>query len=347
MFDRWDKDQRVILKRWEKYYGKKYNAMPKIKKMVFELIGHKNTQLQSLVAGDIDDMNMEPEQWLLQTDTPEFDPDTGSIKKIKYPARVYRYVGYNLKNPLFKDKRVRQALTHCVDRQKIIKDVYFGLARLITGSAFMDTPYYDKSIEPYPFSIDKAIQLLKEAGWVDTNDDGIIDKDGKEFEFSILIPSSSPAYPKILAIMKEDFAKAGIVINIRKVEWSVMLEHFEKKSFEAVLGGWQMGLEFDPYQLWHSSQADKDHSSNHVGFKNKRADELIEEIRKTFDVEKRIKLCHEFHKILHEEQPYTFLSSPYTLLGQNKRFNNIKVFPSFGVPNMIMWLPKDKQRMQP
>ena len=339
----WEKGERVILKKWDKYYGAKYGVAPPISDLVFEVIPNRNTQFQALKSGKIDNMILTPDQWINKTNTPQFDKKSGDLIKIKYPGRMYRYIGYNLKKPIFQDKRVRQALTHLVDRKRIIKEVYHGLARIVTGSFFIDTPYNDKSIKPYPFSVKRAKELFKEAGWVDSDNDGILDKDGKKFEFVISSPNNNQNYDKLLPMIKEDMAKAGVIMRIRKVEWSVFVQALGKKNFEACIVGWGMGLESDPYQLWHSSQADVIESSNHVGFKNKEADRIIENIRVCFDLEKRIKLCHEFHKILHEEQPYTFLFSPYSLIAQSRRYRNVRVMP-IGIPDKIQWVPKKEQK---
>jgi peptide/nickel transport system substrate-binding protein len=342
-FAGWDKGQRIMMTRWDKYYGAKYGIAPPISDLVLEVMPNQNTQFQALTGGKIDKMQLTPEQWINKTDTPQFNPETGSLIKIKYPQRMYRYIGYNLRNPLFEDKRVRQALTHLVDRERIIREVYHDLARLITGNFFIDTVYNDKTIEPYPFSVEKAKELFRSAGWTDSDGDGILDRNGVKFEFSVLTPNNNPSYDKMMPMIKEDMAKAGVMMNIRNAEWSVFVQELGKKKFDACVCGWAMGLEADPYQLWHSSQADVVESSNHVGFRNEQADRLIAEIRECFDLEKRVRLCHEFHRLLHEEQPYTFLFSPYSLTAQSSRYRNVKVFP-IGIPENIQWVPRNEQK---
>ncbi|NOY74727.1 MAG: hypothetical protein GXP32_02920 [Kiritimatiellaeota bacterium] len=339
----WEKGQRITLKRFDNYYGARYGVAPPIERIQLEVIKHPKTQLQALLAGEIDQMSLQPDQWVLHTNTPRFDSKTGDVRKLKYPARVYRYIGYNLRNPLFKDRRVRVALTHLIDRKRIIKDVYHGLARIVTGNFFIGTPYYDKSIKPYPFSVEKARKFFAEAGWRDTDGDGVLDKNGMKFDFTILAPSNSPKYDKILPIIKEDMAKAGVVLRIRKVEWSVFVQMIGAKKFEACILGWGMGFESDPYQLWHSSQADAKESSNFIGFKNPEADKLIEQIRVCFDLKKRIELCHKFHRLLHKEQPYTFLFSPDALLAQSARYKNVRIFPG-GPESRITWTPRKLQK---
>lgn len=344
-FVKWDKDQRVILKRWDKYFGQRYGVAPALELLVFEVIKHPNTRLQALISKDIDRIGLTPEQWVQNTDRKEFRK-SGFLRKMKYPSMSYSYIGYNQKNPLFKDRSVRVALTHLVDRERILKEVYFDLGRIVTGNFFIDSPYYDKSIEPYPFSVEKALELFKQAGWTDTDGDGILDKDGKKFEFTMLSVPVSSIQKKMLPIIQEDMAKAGVVMNIQNIEWSVYLQRLEKKSFDSCVLMWGMGFDSDPYQIWHSSQADQAGSSNHISFKSPEADKLIEEIRVTFDLKKRIELCHQFHQLLHKEQPYTFLISPYALLSQNNRYHNVRIFPG-GVPVRIMWVPDKEQLTVP
>ncbi|MFP5213100.1 MAG: peptide-binding protein, partial [Acidobacteriota bacterium] len=111
--------------------------------------------------------------------------------------------------------------------------------------------------------------------------------------------------------------------------------------FDACTMGWSLGWVSDPYQIWHSSQAEK--GSNYVGFKNAEADKLIEEGRQEFDDQKRIKLYHRFHEILHEEQPYTFLFSQEALVAVASRFEDVKVHP-MGLYPLEWWVPEAKQK---
>jgi len=339
-FVRWDKGQKIYLTRFENYFGIKYGAAPSINTLIYEIIKHPSTQFQALLSGDVDKMRLTAEQWVNKTDISDFDPESSNfkIKKFQYLSRSYSYIGYNLKNPLFENKKVRQAMTHLIDREKILKFVFFGLGRITTGNFFIDSPYYDHSIIPYSFSVSKALELLKEAGWDDHDGDGILDKDGKMFKFTVLTISNSTAQEKMFPMIKEDMKKAGIIMNINKVEWSVYVQRLEKKDFEVISLGWALGYESDPTQVWHSSMADVMGSSNHIGFKNKKADEIIAKIRTCFDFEERVKLCYEFHQLLHEEQPYTFLFSRDGLVGINKKYNNVRLFKEIpAIPDEIMW----------
>ena len=339
-FLRWDKNRRVVFVRFEKYFGKKYGIMPPLKYRVYKIIKHPNTRFQSLTSGKLDQLGLNAEQWVKRTNIPAFND--GKLKKLKYLGRGYSYIGYNLKNPLFQDKMLRRALTHLVDRKRILKDIYHNLGVIVTGPFFYKSPAYDKSIKPYAFDIEKAKKILSKAGWKDNDGDGILDKNGKKLSFTFMQIASSQTQKKIIPLIKEDMAKAGIEVNIQVFEWAVYIQRLNQKNFDVCFLGWTTGYEADPYQVWHSSQADKKHSSNHISFKNAEADQLIAEIRRTFDNKKRAKLCHKFQKILHEEQPYTFLFANYNLIAQSNRYRNVKVFP-LGLKPEIMWTAKSKQ----
>lgn len=345
-FDRWDSGQRIVLKRWDKYFGAKYGISPPLDSVAIEIINHPNTQFQALLSDDIDRMNLTPDQWVNKTNIPEFDSSSPAfkIRKLKFPSRAYSYIGYNQKNPLFQDKKVRQALTYLVDREKILKVAYNGLGRIVSGPFFIDSPYYNKAVKPYEFSPEKAKALLKEAGWEDHDGDGILDKDGKKFEFNALSVTTSTIQEKMFPIIDEDMKKAGISMNINKVEWSVFVQRLDQKKFDVVSLAWALPLDPDPTQIFHSSGADIESSSNHISFKNKEVDELLGKLRECFDQKERIRICHEIHRILSDEQPYTFLFCPEELVGINTRYENVRLFPEYPVvPEDIMWIPKDKQ----
>ena len=341
-FLRWDKNRQIVFVRNEKYFGKKYGIMPPIKYRVYKTIKHPNTRFQAILADRLDMLELTPEQWIKRTDVKQFKKK-GKLRKLKFLGRAYSYIGYNQSNDLFKDRRVRIALTHLVNREKILRDIYHNLAVITTGPMFINSPGYDKSIKPYKYDVAKAKKLLAEAGWKDTDEDGILDKDGKKFSFTFMQIASSTAMQKILPLIKESFAQAGIEMKIQAFEWTVYIQKLEEKKYDVCMLRWVGAYEFDPYQIWHSSEADKMKTSNHIRFKNKEADRLIEAIRRTFDDKKRNALCREFHRLMHKEQPYTFMFINYELLALNKRYKNVNVFP-LGLDTELMWTPSKLQK---
>jgi peptide/nickel transport system substrate-binding protein len=258
------------------------------------------------------------------------------FRRMKYLDNAYLYIGYNQRNELFADKRVRQAMTMLCNRQRIVNELYRGLARVISGPFFCDSPYYNKNILPLPFDPARAKALLAEAGWRDTDGDGILDRNGKKFVFTSLIVAGSKRYKQLMEIFKEDLAAVGIDMKIVPVDWNVYLQRLNSRSYDMCCLGWSLPYESDPYQVWHSSQIENQ-GSNHISFSNPRADKLIEDIRKTFDTNKRIRLCHEFHQLIHDEQPYTFLLVPEALTVVNGKLQNIRCFPA-GISTEAFWI---------
>ena len=340
-FIKWDKGHRILMTRWEKYYGARYGTMPPVKELAFDVIQHPNTRLQALLSKDLDAAPLTPDQWIHRTNSREFGPD-GFLRKFKTSQLVYNYLGFNLSNPLFRDAKTRVALSHLVDRDRIVKDIYYGLAVPVSGPFFPDGPAYDKSIKPYSYSPGLAKKLLAEVGWRDEDGDGVLERDGRKFKFTLMYPNANETYKRMLPIIKEAMAKAGVQMELLGLEWSVCVQRLEKKSFDMCALGWSGGLNPDPFQLWHSSQADVEGSSNHIRFKNAEADRLIESIRVTFDASERQKLYHRFHRLVHEEQPYIFLFAPADLNALNSRYRNVREFP-LGIVDTILWTPKAQQ----
>ncbi|MCL4245768.1 MAG: hypothetical protein KJ002_11670, partial [Candidatus Dadabacteria bacterium] len=211
----------------------------------------------------------------------------------------------------------------------------------VTNPFYINSPEYDKSIEPIPYDPAAARKLFEEAGWVDHDGDGIRDKDGVKFSFEFLIPGGSETGEKIATILKEELDGIGINMTIRKTEWAVFTTRLNERNFDAVTLAWSMGIESDPYQIWSSTQAEA--GSNFIGFKNAEVDRLIETARKEFDRDKRIELYRQFSEIIHEEQPYTFLFCRKATVAVNKRFENVTVYP-LGIEPTEWYVPLPLQR---
>lgn len=326
------------LERFEDYH----DVRPAIKSIVWLLYDDPNLSLLKLKAHEVKVAGVRPTQYLEEIkkyeDNPELKPSpnnlfwNGSIMHKRLPRMSFYYIGWNAEKPLFSDKRVRHAMTYAFNRQGILDKVFQGLGQLVSGDSYIRSPYYDSSIQPFPFDLNKAKELLQEAGWEDSNNDGLLDKDltpddGREnrqpFVFSLLIYGSSPEYESMAHIFRDDLLKIGVKMEIEAAEWSLMQQKMDEKDFDAFTGGWGLTWDVDPWQLWHSSEADKPKSSNRIGFRNAEADKIIEELRGTFDKEKRIELLHRFHAILHEEQPYTFLFAPESVVCWWKEVNRV------------------------
>jgi peptide/nickel transport system substrate-binding protein len=293
-------------------------------------------------SGDIDFMRPLPDQFTELSEDPEFVKD---IECLSYwtPFVGYFWMGWNQDRPFFADRRVRLGLTHIVDREMICSKLLKSPEAMVpTGQFYIHGRQSDKSIKPWPFDPQRAKELLDEAGWVDSDGDGLRDKDGVAFRFKYMIASDIALHTQIARLLKDEAAKVGIDVTPEPYEWSVFSQKLLDRKFDAVNLAWHGVVEEDPYQIWHSSQIGN-RGSNYVGFRNAEADGLIENARKTLDEEKRNKLYHRFHRILHEEQPYTFIYTRPEQRFLHKRFQNVKVH-GLGLHKHEWYVPRGAQK---
>ena len=333
-FERWQTNQEVRIVRNENYWGEE----PYIDRRVFRIITEDNAAFQVLRREDMDVMNLTPELWQNQANRPDFE---ARFQKLPHSEPRYSYIGWNLRRPQFDDRRVRQALTMLLNREEILEEIYYGLGQVTSGTFFIENPEYNQDIEPWPYDRERAEELLEEAGWTDSTGDGVRDRDGEPFEFTLLIVADSDTAEQIATIFQQSLRRAGITMNIRRLEWATLLEEIDSRNFDAITMGWNMPPDPDPYQVWHSSQIDQ--GSNYVGFANDEADEIIEEGRREFDPDRRVELYHRFHEIVHEEQPYTFMFIPETLMTVHKRVFGITMYP-YGPYPLEWFVPEELHR---
>jgi peptide/nickel transport system substrate-binding protein len=337
-FKEWTTAEKIVLEANPEYFeGRTY-----IGRYIYRVIPDSATLFLELKARSIDRMGLTPMQYVRQTESPEIKT---TFKKYRYLSFSYTYLGYNLLNPLFKDKRVRQAITYAIDRQEIIDGVLLGLGKIATGPYKPETWQYNPAVKNYPYDVKKAKAFLAEAGWKDTNGDGIVEKDGKDFQFTILTNQGNDVREKCAEIIQRRLKEAGIDVKIRIVEWATFIKEFiNKRTYEAVILGWTIPQDPDLYDIWHSSKTKPD-ELNFISYKNAEVDELLEKGRRTFNQEERRRCYYRIQEILAEDQPYTFLFVPDALPIIHARFRGIEPAPAGINYNFIKWyVPKDEQK---
>ncbi len=293
-FIKWKSDQYIVLDRFAKYW----EGPPNYKRYIFRVIPDPLTQEMEFYAGTIDHYDVQPHQVERLKKDPRFQAFSGL-------SFGYTYIGYNMRKKPFDNVAIRRALSMAINANKIIKYVLYGQGERITGPFVKQTEYYDHSIRPLAYDPEKALRLLEMAGWK-RGKDGWLRKDGRRFHFTLITNNGNDIRKAILAIAQESWKKIGIDVATELLEWSVLLKRINQHDFDAVVLGWSMGIEPDLYQIFHSSQTHP-YQLNFVGYKNQKADELIIRIRQEYDLKKRVRYCHELHKIIADDQPYTFL----------------------------------------
>jgi len=335
---KWNTQEKIVLVANPDYF----EGRPYLDRYIMRVIPDPATMFLELKSGGLDWMGLSPIQYQRQTDTPFFKEN---FKKYKYLSFSYTYLGYNLKNPLFKDKRVRQAISYAIDKEEIIRGVLLGYGTVATGPYKPDAWYYNPNVRRYPFDPEKAKSLLAEAGWVDRDGDGWLDRDGRRFSFTVITNQGNSLRDKTAQIIQFRLKKIGIEMKIRQIEWTAFINEFiDKRRFEAVILGWTLGQDPDIYDIWHSSKTGEK-ELNFIGYKNKEVDDLLIKGRRTFDRKERKKIYDRIQEILAEDQPYTFLYVPMALPVIHKRFKGIDPAPAGITHNFIRWwVPKNEQK---
>lgn len=262
-----------------------------------------------------------------------------AINRLDYLMRGFFYVGWNAAKPYFKSKKIRRAMTMAIDRQRIIRDLLNDMGVELTGPLFVKDANYDSSIEPYPYDLQMARNLLEEEGWFDRQGKGVREKiiDGKvvPFRFSLTYYVKNPTSANICTFICTALKEIGVDCILHGVDIADISATFEEKSFDAIYFGWTLGAPpQEPRQLWYSTGATEKGSSNAVGFANKDVDKIIDDLEYEYNKEKRTQLYRRFHQIIHDEEPYTFLYIPKVIFLYREYLRNV-------------FIPADRQDLIP
>jgi len=295
VFEEWKTDQYIILKCFKRYW----EGAPHYKRFIWRIIPDSIAAEMEFLAGTLDNYAVQPHQ------LPRFE-NNQDYQAFSGTGFGYSFIGYNMRRPPFDDIRIRTALGMAIDTTKILNFVLYGQGERITGPFLKQTSYYNQKINPLSYDPQSALLLLEKAGWK-KNKKGILEKNGVPLSFTLITNSGNDLRKSILTIVQESWRKIGVDVKTDLIEWSVFVqERINKLDFDAVVLAWQMSIEPDLYQVWHSSQT-KPGQLNFIGYHNPEADRLIVKIREEYDEKKRILLCHQLHQVIAQDQPYTFL----------------------------------------
>lgn len=282
-----------------------YRGKPKLSEIIFKIIPDANAQLVALEAGEIDEAGIPPKDYSRMK-------KAKGIKVYEFDSLVYTYLGLNMADSKFADKRVRQALAYATNKKQLVNLVLKGLgSAAYAPSAPISWAYSDK-VAKYPYNPEKAKALLKEAG-------------AEKLEFTILVNQGNKEREKAAVILQQQYKKVGVKVKIRILEWSALLKIINApkgpKDFEAIIMGWSLGLDPDAYSIWHSSQYPR--GFNFIDYDNAKVDKLLRLGRVTMDKTKRKKIYGQIWQQIAADQPYIFLWYPKAVVGINERVGGL------------------------
>lgn len=327
MFEEWKRGREISLVKWERYW----NDPPHLDRYTLFIIPDKDYAFQKLLKEEIDLMELTLEQFQDKSTVPEFE---SNFRKVALYTRSYDFIGYNQVNgPEFlRLPNVRKAIVMALDREKLIKTVYSGMGVLVTGPTHIHSWGYDNYIEPIPYSPPKAMTLLESEGWDNLDPDNVRYKiiGGKKvrLDFRLMTHGDSEPRKEALNFVRQELGKVGFLVRPWVIStWDMMIKKFVMpKKFDAFLSGWEIGIEPDVYSMWHSSQAK--YGFNHISYSNPDLNLWLEKFRSSLDRKERQIDSWRIHKIIHENQPYTFLYMPRSFIAVHKRFKNLRISKS-------------------
>jgi microcin C transport system substrate-binding protein len=309
----YNRGKNIVLVRNPNYWGANepgLNSMGKFERINFRFIQEQNLQIEMVKKGQIDYM------WPIQIENFEKkavgEPFGTTIRKVQAEnkrPKQYGFVAWNFKNPIFKDRDTRWALSHLFNRKFLIEKFMYGKAVEGRAPVYYKSPYLPSDVKPIEFDPAKAKALLTKAGWTDKDKNGVLERniDGqqKEFRFDLLLPNRDAE--KYFTVYKEDLKKAGIEMNIKLVEWNTFSKLLDEQKFDAVTLSWVGGSpEEDLKQIWHSDSA-RMGGSNFISYSNKEVDKAIDAAREEMDAKKRSKHWQKAVGLIVKDAPYTYL----------------------------------------
>jgi peptide/nickel transport system substrate-binding protein len=311
----------VVMERFDDYYGGSPDLAPVgaacAQQVVIRVIPEASTRVSALLAGEVDIIAAVPQDLV-----PTLEDDS-NVQVGTTAGTQPKWIELNVNQPPFDDVSVRQAMNYSVDKDLIIEQIYGGRAAALPGALSPYNNFANQSLSPYPYDTTMALDLLSQAGWEDTDDDGILDKDGQPFAFTI---DTLESWRPLAEAVADMYRAIGIDTNVRFWEYSVIKPQLQAGERMAYLDDWGDSA-FDPVghfeAKWHGFVADTPYGrGNFSGYNNERVNELIKMGETTGDEAERHTLYDEAQQIVFDEAPAVFLILPEEIEAASAKISN-------------------------
>ena len=323
-----ERDRSLLLERRENYWREK----PAIASVLFRPITDNAVAWRSLQRGEVDVSRLDNDLWVRVKDEPAVK------EKFEFHdvwQLAYNCVVWNTTDPLLDDARVRRALAMTFDRQRVIDELYHGQARPVTGPFTPDQRENNAEVSPIDFNPAAATGLLASAGWRDTDGDGLLDREGKKFELTLLVIAGSASSRDQAQIYQDALARIGVRLKIEPLDEAAFYELVLNRNYQSAFVFWINEPDPDPSELFHSKRAAPD-GMNVTGYASDEADQLMDEAARELDPTRRVDLYHQLHDVLARDQPYLWTVQVAEKWAVNRRVKNVQVAKGFG---LFHWYP--------
>ena len=311
-------DREIVMVANEKYF----KGRPNIDQFVTKPFADRNILAQALTFNAIDMIVLVNPRSIA-----EIQGDKRFILQ-PYNALSYSFFGYNLRNPLLADKRVRQAFGHALNRQEMLSSFFSNQGTIISGPFAPGSWAYNLDVQPLPYDPKKAIALLNEAGFT-PGADGIMQKAGKKLELTLMVPieKESEAVKRVVLAFQNYLKNVGVAVKVEFREWQSWKDDvFSAHRFDIVFASWVFDDSADISSLFHSAEIGP-WKNNFGAYSNPEVDSLIVESKLTLDHEKRRTINRKLHAMLANEAPYTFLWTLTNYSAYHKKVQHVDIHP--------------------
>jgi peptide/nickel transport system substrate-binding protein len=330
-FVSWNPGQEVVLEANPDFVL----GRPHLNRLAFRIIPEGTTLATQIQNGEID-------FWPWFT-PPSFYPQLNGDPDLvvhSYPGRSYTYLAWNRQDPLFEDKRVRQALSLASNRAEIVEALLYGQGTVGTQPLISTIWAHDPTIEPYPFDPDSASALLEAAGWIDADGDGIREKDGRRLAFSLKTNNDNQLRVDIATVLQQQFRAVGADVQPEPLEFNTFIEELLAKDFQAAVAGWSVGIKAELQPTFGEGEL-----FNFVSADDPELQRLIIEAELTRDMDAAKALWSEAQRIIVDEAYYTFLFQINDLHAIDSRFQNVDMNAYGWGFNLEEWyVPEGRQK---
>lgn len=310
--------------------GYRRPGLPYLDRLVFRIVSSKQGLMNQLVAGGIDFVRAIPPSEIDRVRTRD------DLELVIYDDRSYTHICWNTTEPPLTDTRVRRALTTAIDRETLIDVVYNGMGRIGIGPVLSDFWAFNRDLEPLPYDPGTAREILEEAGWIDSDGDGILDRDGEDFSIEILAPAENELRQDIAILVQGDLERIGIRVEPRFVEWGTMMAAMREGSFDGLVNRWEEPTQIDLADLWHSAPPGVP-TFNFGRFADPEVDRLLAEVSEMTTFAEQKPLFDLIQELIVADQPYTFLLENTRVTAHSKRIRGARINAATPYFNIDEW----------